>query len=119
HQSELLESFDLLFFFSAYFEGVSRRKAGPQRFQLRASALHDFRSQRARGRYRRNRYRAELIAPPHLFRAHTVANGRNLTKRDLLGSLYGIDVEILDVGELSALGHSEARHDRNLLIALT
>jgi hypothetical protein len=37
----------------------------------------------------------------------------------LLGTLRGIDIQVLEIGELGAFVHPQSRHDRDLLIPLT
>src|SRR5262249_37716907 len=108
---QVLESLDLILLFTADLHLVAGRQRLGKSVQLRARAAHPLRRQHAVLGESSNGNGAELIPAAQFFGLHTVFNRRNLAERHVRRPLRGIDVEIVDVGKLSALFHSQARDD--------
>src|ERR1051325_9348118 len=98
---------------------ITSRHLALQLLELRACRFHDFRRQSPVGRHRRHGNRPKLITRTHLLGLHPVFKRRHLAHVNLLRSLAGIDVQIVQVAELRAFFHAQLRNHRNLLVTFT
>src|SRR5262245_25191927 len=118
HDRQVHEALHLFFLFAADLHFVAGRQRGREGVQLFAQRAHHFRRQRLVFGKARDRDGSELIPAPKFFGLHLVFDRRNHAEWNAPRPLRGIDVEVVDVGELRALLHSQPRDDGNLLVAL-
>src|ERR1041384_1625987 len=97
HDDQLLKALHLVLFLAADLQSITDRQFLLQLLQLRPRRGPYFRSESAVGRHRRNRDGPKLIARTHLLSLHAILELSHLPQMNLLRSLCGIDVKVLQI----------------------
>ena len=96
--------------------GRQRFGKRPEPWPRRPQAL---RGQCPRGRETFHGDGAKMLQTADTLRFHSRLEHCHPQEGHLLGTLRGIDIQVLEIGELGAFVHPQSRHDRDLLIPLT
>ena len=114
---EIREALLLLGVLPADLHAIAGRQRLLKRHELRPRRAQALRGKCTEGRETFHGDGAKMLQAAETLRFQRRLQHRHLQEGDFLGTLRGIDVQVLEISELGAFVHPQARHDRDLLVS--